>query len=289
MGSFLGSLIDCLANRSVTNKSFMGRSYCDSCKRIIKWYDLFPVISYLILKGRCRFCHKKLAKEYLLIEIFTSVMIGLLFFLQMPDWWNSYIFPQSFFQILDVLFNAFLISVFIIVLITDLKTGLIPDRITYPSAAAIFIYLLLTTGAKIYLYYSSLQVSLLGKYLLPPYGDFFLRHSLILAQPFTSGLIGTAILFIFFYSLIYFTKGKGMGGGDLKLGIIIGLGLGWEKAALSIFIAFLTGSLVGSILILTRKKSFGQTIPFGPFLSLGSIIAILWGEKIISYYLSLGR
>ena len=95
------------------------------------------------------------------------------------------------------------------------------------------------------------------------------------------------VIGLFFLSLIIFTKGRGMGGGDLKLGVLIGLAFGYPNALAAILLSFLTGSVVAVILIAMKKKHFGQTIPFGPFLSLGSILILLWGDKIASFYLSL--
>ncbi len=90
-------------------------------------------------------------------------------------------------------------------------------------------------------------------------------------------------------SLIIITKGKGMGGGDVKLGAFIGLMLGFPQSILAIVSAFITGALFSVILLITGKKHFGQSIPFGPFLVLGSLISLFWGNQIINWYLHLTR
>src|SRR5690242_4681153 len=79
IGLVLGSLVDCIASRAVHKESFWGRSYCERCRHKLSWYDLFPIFSYLFLQGRCRYCHKKIGLEYLLIEILMGLTIALLF------------------------------------------------------------------------------------------------------------------------------------------------------------------------------------------------------------------
>lgn len=86
-------------------------------------------------------------------------------------------------------------------------------------------------------------------------------------------------------ALIAVTKGKGMGGGDVKLGVLMGLGLGFPQSILAVILAFLSGAIVSLILISGGKKHFGQTIPFGPFLVLGSLITLFWGNRILDWYL----
>ncbi len=95
------------------------------------------------------------------------------------------------------------------------------------------------------------------------------------------------ISFLFLFLIYFLSKGKGMGFGDVKLAFLMGLALGFPKVVVAFYIAFLTGALVGVILILAKKAKFKQKIAFGPFLSLGTIIACLWGEKIIDFSLQL--
>jgi prepilin signal peptidase PulO-like enzyme (type II secretory pathway) len=273
LGLVLGSFIDCLAARSLTNRSFWGRSYCESCKKTLSWYDLFPVLSYFSTKGKCRYCKKKIGIEALTSEVITGILFALLFWL---------FIPENFYSL-----DGFIIVVLLIVLITDLKKGLIPNRITYPAVVIALIYLVLSTLGKIGLLYYSLNQSPLGKYLLPPHSDYFYRHALITAEPLTYGLLGALTLGAFFGFLIIVTRGRGMGGGDFKLAILMGLILGFTNSILAVLLAFIMGSVVGLFLIAVGKKKMGQTIPFGPFLSIAGIIALFWGTQILDWYLNL--
>lgn len=283
----LGSFAKALADRSLKGKSFWGRSYCLKCQKTLAWYDLLPVASYVLLGGRCRYCHKKIGIEYLLFELIMGFLI-------------AYLFIQSFsnfnsilnFQFLNFTFELILKIFFIVVLsslfLTDLKKMLIPDRIIIPS---LIIGLAGVTGLTLYkvgyLFYY-LSQSPVGRLLLPPHSPYFQRHALVAAQPLIYGAGMGLLIGGFFYALIVATKGKGMGGGDVKLGAFIGLMLGFPLSLLALILSFLTGAIFSVGLILSGKKHFGQTIPFGPFLVFGSLIALFWGNQIIDWYLHLG-
>lgn len=191
--------------------------------------------------------------------------------------------------LLDLGLKTLAIIILLICLITDLQTGLIPNRITYPAVAIALFYQVVATIAKISLLYYSLTQTVIGQYLLPPHSDYFYRHAIETALPLGENLLAGACLGLFFLLLIVVTRGKGMGGGDLKLSIFIGLVLGLLPSLAAMMIAFILGSIFGIVLILFRKKSLGQTIPFGPFLSVGAILVILWGPQIIDWYLRLGH
>lgn len=287
IGSILGSFLKAIADRSLSKKTFLGRSNCPKCHKLLQWYDLIPLISYIQLRGRCRYCKTKIALEYLLIEAFMGFTIGALF-------WQSFtIFPGLSDQykliifIFDILFKTFIITVLSAITLTDLKETLIPDRIIIPSSIIALIALVLVTLYKIWYLYYVLSINVIGKLLLPSHSDYFYRHAIITAEPLTGGIIMAIVLGLFFFTLILVTRGRGMGGGDFKLGIFMGLVLGFPNAILALLLSFLTGSIVGVILLMMRMRKLGQTIPFGPFLSLGSIIAVFWGDKILDWYLKL--
>lgn len=285
-GTVLGSFVDCIANRALTKKSFWGRSFCDTCKKPLAWYDLIPVLSFLWNKGKCRFCKSKIPAETIIVEILMGSLIALLFSQSAPLTQLS-LNPLAILQISDILFNAFTVSVLVTVFITDIKTGLIPDRITFPSIAISFAYLILSSIYKVFLQYQSLIQSPLGKFLLPPHSDYFYRHAFLAITPLWSGILAGLIVGGFFLALIILTKGRGMGGGDFKLGIFLGLVFGIEKSLLVLMLSFLGGSIVGIILILIGKRKFGQTIPFGPFLSLGALVTLFWGDQLLKWYINL--
>lgn len=174
-----------------------------------------------------------------------------------------------------------------VIFLTDLKKMFIPDRIILPSiVAGIFLNLVITILKVGYFYYL-LSQSTLGRLLLPPHNEYFQRHAVALAQPFFLSLLMGLLIGGFFLGLIAVTKGKGMGGGDMKLGVFIGVMLGFPYSLFALVLSFLTGAVFSVALIIVGKKHFGQTIPFGPFLVLGSLIMLFWGSEIVNWYLKL--
>lgn len=287
VGTILGSFVKVLADRSLTRKTFFGRSFCPICKTVLRWYDLIPIISYISLHGRCRYCQTRISLEYLMIEAITGVLIAIVFFQTVPINILELTWMQSSQILGGMIFKVFTISTLVAVFLTDIKKGLIPDRITLPASLIAFGFLVLFTLYKIGLLYLSLKDNDIGKFLLPPYSDYFTLHALSAADPLFKGFFAALGLVVFFGAIIFITGGRGMGGGDLKLGLFMGLTLGPPSALLAIILAFLGGSIVGVGLILSSLKRFGQTIPFGPFLSVGSIIALFWGDQIINWYINI--
>lgn len=277
LGSVLGSFILVLADRSLSNQSFWGRSYCVHCKHTLRWYDLLPILSYIFLKGHCRYCKKGIKIDYLAVEVIMGLLVGFLF------WSFDFAQDKLFIFLPDLIFRTFFITVLAVLFITDLKKMLIPDRIVLPSLGIGIIFIILITIIKvIYLYYFLNQTKI-GQLLLPPHSDYFQRHAMQAAQTLFWGILMAILIGGFFWGLIIITKGKGMGGGDVKLGAFIGLVLGFPLALLAIFLAFILGAIFSIFLILAGKKHLGQSIPFGPFLVLGSLIALFWGGQIINW------
>lgn len=286
-GAIVGSFLDCIANRSVTNTSFWGRSFCDHCHKTLSWYELVPIVSYIFQKGRCTKCHKKVSPESTLVEIITGLITAFIVFSSIPPAFITQDWINQLNSVVDVIFKLFATYVFLAVFITDFKTGLIPDRITYPSIVTAVVLLLLFGLIKSGLFYYGLKMSPLGSYLLPPHSDYFYRHVQYIFEPVLGSILSGVGIGLFFLLLILVTAGRGMGGGDMKLGVFIGLAVGFPQSVLVIMLAFFLGSIFGIILILSRLKKFGQTIPFGPFLSLASIIGLFWGQQLVDWYLNL--
>lgn len=244
LGLFIGSFLNVLVDRLPKGESVIkGRSHCDKCKRILKWYDLIPLISFIMLKGKCRYCSTSLSLYYPIVEFTTGAMfvLVLLFVGRM----------NHELRIMDLGYHFFLIASFIVIFFADIKYGIIPDKIIFPSILVSFIYL------------------------------FFIHNSLFVIH-FWSALGAS----LFFLLLFLVTKGKGMGFGDVKFAFLMGLILGFPNIIVSLYVAFLTGAIVGCILILWRKKRiFGTAIPFGPFLVIGTLMSIFSGDFLTQIFL----
>lgn len=288
LGTVLGSFVKVLADRSLVNKSFRGRSYCPECKHNLHWYDLFPIFSYIFLRGRCRYCRKKIGIEYLLVEVVMGILIGFLFWQSFAKIHLTLDNGQWIIFLLDLLFKTFFITVLVALFITDLKKMFIPDRISLPAIWISITFITVIIIIKIIYLYYYLSQNEIGRFLLPPHSDYFQRHALMAAQPLLGSVVMGIVIGGFFTLLIIITRGKGMGGGDVKLGALIGLALGFPASLVALMISFLSGALFSLLLIFTGKKHFGQSIPFGPFLVLGSLVALFWGQQITDWYLKLG-
>lgn len=292
LGAILGSLSKALADRSLTNKSFWGRSACPKCHHTLGILDLVPILSFIFLKGHCLYCKKAVDKSYLYVEVLMGSLVALLFWqyfhnfeISRFDIYGDFFLLTIF--IIELIFKVFFISVLTSVFQTDLKKMLIPDRIIIPSVVMAVLILFGETLYRIWHLYFVLSQNSIGKFLLSPNTDYFQRHVLILSEPLIGSLASGLVIALFFTMLIIVTKGRGMGMGDVKLGLFLGLCLGFPNGFLAIILAFLSGALISILAIITGKKGLKSQIPFGPFLSLGGLIALFWGNQIVSWYLRL--
>lgn len=252
VGSFLNVLIDRLPrDESVVR----GRSYCERCKKSLLWYDLIPLVSFVLLKGKCRYCHSPISFYYPTVELATGLMFVLTFFFidqgvfTLEDRGGMEpLLGGDFLDFITLSFYLFIVATLIVVFFADLKYGIIPDKIVYLAIIVVSIFLI--------------------------------RQ---LADPniLISNVLSAIGAFLFFFLLYLVTRGRGMGFGDVKLVFLLGLFLGFPKIILALYFAFLTGAFVGCILILWRKKRLSASIPFGPFLSAGAFIAMFLGDVFL--------
>lgn len=250
LGSFANALVWRVhAQESSKSKKLSilrGRSMCPSCKHELSAADLIPVFSWVILKGRCRYCRASIHWQYPLVEILTA---GLFVF--------SYLYwPYGFDGIGVVQFSLWLVFVtgFMALAIYDLRWMILPDRIIYPLIG-------LATG----------QVALLTIAASDPSKLF----QAALGCLFSSGI---------FYLVFQVSGGKWIGGGDVKLGLVIGLIIGGAvHSLLMLFIASLLGTLVAVPLALSKKHKT-RLVPFGPFLITATVIVYIFGSSLVLWY-----
>lgn len=250
-GAAIGSFLNVVILRTHIGKTLGGRSECPDCHHQLSTPDLIPILSYLLLSGKCRYCRHKLSIQYPLVELSTAILFTLAFLVSSQILTSTLNIPN----LLSLIFNLFIVSVLIVITVTDLRWGIIPDNIVLPASLVVFVYQIV-----------------LNFFLTPDYRLFIFN----LAAALGIGL--------FFLLLILVTKGKGMGGGDLKLSIFIGLALGWPLAILAIFLGFLTGAIGSVMLLILGKKGLKSSIPFGPFLALGALLVMLLGRQVLEIY-----
>ncbi len=256
-GLIAGSFLTAYTYRLPLGKSVKeGRSICDNCKKKIDWYDNIPLLSFLLLKGKCRKCGNKISVRYPLIELFSAAgFVGIYYLLaacggtsQLSS--NTICSWQTTLGILSLPFLLLVFSIVLMIFIIDLEKRIIPDELSLFGLVLVFLSLLLFNPSNLYIH---------------------------LLAGFSAG--------VFLLLIHILTSGKGMGLGDVKLALFLGSLLGWPWTAVWLFGAFLTGAIVGSILILIKKISFGKQIAFGPFLILSLAITLIWGEILLRTYL----
>jgi len=266
-GLAIGSFLSCVIYRLEKGKSFLkGRSYCPKCKHTLNWQDLIPVFSFLFSKGKCKYCHEKISWQYPILEISAGILfvlifnhsIGRLVLVLEQDAQNIGHFG---FLVLGVGFLFYITGSLIIIFVYDLKHYIIPDKVLLPAIGAVVIYQLIFN-------FSSFLKATEGQ---------------VIFNFLWAGLWACAFfLFIFLAS-----GGRWMGFGDVKLALFMGLFLGYPNILVALFLAFFLGAIIGVGLIIFRSKSLKSEIPFGPFLILGTFLALLWGQEIIRWYLHL--
>jgi len=226
----------------------LGRSYCDHCRKKLSWYDNIPLLSYLLLGGRCRYCKKKILIYYPWVEFLTGIQFVWTYFLIQSNFWFFSRF-EGFYSFLSLIILLVLGVCFLAIFVADLKYQIIPDTAVFTGIISGFTKILIDYRYTGMIDFSSFSAAILAS--------------------------------LFFVALALVTKGKGMGLGDVKLVFLMGLILGFPQILTALSFAFLTGALVGVILILLKKKGLKSKIAFGPFLICGLVFALLWGKNLV--------
>ena len=245
-------------------KNLNGRSHCPRCKSTLKWYELVPVVSFLIQRGRCKHCKNSISIQYPLVEIVS----GLIFFYVPLVLLGS----GNMFEIIHTAIWVLVFLTFIVLAVIDYRQYLIPNSLNIWLA-------LLGIGDVVAKNamgnFGTFEGSALGHYT----ALFGLRDSIWINHG-TAALIGGAFLGLVFL----ITRGRAMGLGDVKLAFALGLLMGYPDGIVALMLAFIVGALVSGGLLLIRKKKIKEYVPFGPFIVLGATIVFFFGEKLLYLY-----
>lgn len=253
LGLFVGSFLNVVVYRLHREESFVkGFSKCLFCGHRLYPKDLVPLVSFLFLKGKCRYCRHKIAKQYFLMELATAIGFTLIALLLWKTTDSQIILANiSNILIFKTLAWWLFFSYLLIIFVYDLKYYLILDQVTLPAIGIIFII------------------------------------NLFLGFSWQSLLLGALVGGGFFFLQFAVSKGKWIGGGDIRLGLLMGVMLAWPQVLTALFLAYLLGSLFAIGLLVGGKKHWGDKLPFGTFLSLATFIVLLYGDVLIKWYWSL--
>ena len=242
-----------------------GRSRCLHCGKELVWYELIPLISFLVQKGKCRGCGQKLSFQYPLVEFLS----GLIFvFVPLALTYNGH---WSLVIIWLLVFELFLL-----LSIIDFRHYIIPDSINL-FLAVLGIVLIIFKSMGQWSVVSG-QWSFLGHYSLL----FGLIENIWLNHFFAA-----VLAMIFFAAIIILSRGKGMGWGDFKLAAAFGIIFGWPDIIVVIFLAFVVGAIFTAPLLIKKQKTMKDIVPFGPFLVIGSSLVFFLGKQLIDGYFKL--
>jgi leader peptidase (prepilin peptidase) / N-methyltransferase len=242
LGLAIGSFLNVCIHRIPRGLSVVRPgSRCPECGYRLGWSDNIPVISYAMLRGRCRACRARISIRYPILELITLALF-------VAHW---YVFGLTPLIVPRLILTCLLVVLFAI----DLEHHLLPNVLTLPGLAAGFAFSLV----------------------LPP-------------GPVSSALgilIGGGVLWVLGEAYYRFAGVEGMGGGDVKMLAMIGAFLGWKLVLVTLVFSSIAGAVVGLIVLATRRGGLRYALPYGTFLALAGLIASLFGEQIVAWYVGL--
>jgi len=265
-GAVIGSFLNVVIHRLPREQSIVfPKSTCPSCRAPIRAYDNIPVLSFLILRGRCRKCGARISARYPAVEALVALLFAAV------TWHDGLSFALAF----DLAFTAAMVALIFI----DAEHMILPNAITYPG----ILFALITRLAVPYLagpsHFDDLPQL---QSLLPPQYPLWLV-SLIGAA--IGALAGGGSLWLMGFLWEKLRGVEAMGIGDVKMMFMVGAFLGWRLTILTILLAAFTGSLAGIAMMIRRgERNLQMMLPFGIFLGIGSIISLLIGTRIIDWY-----
>jgi leader peptidase (prepilin peptidase) / N-methyltransferase len=250
-GAIIGSFLNvCIARIPNDESVIHPPSRCPKCKTRIRFYDNIPLISYVLLLGRCRDCGERISPRYFAVELLMAALAVALY----------YQFGLGLAFIASFVFVAALIVISFI----DLDVRIVPDVISLPGIVI------------------GLLFSVIGRFVLnDPYE--------LVPSPWSSILgilIGGGVLLTLAWAYEAFTGVEGMGGGDIKLLAMIGAFLGWPSVPVTLFFSSLGGSVIGLTAMVIKGVGRKYALPFAPFLCLGALLYLFFGRELVDIYLS---
>jgi len=251
LGLAVGSFLNLCIDRLPQGRSIVKPgSHCDSCNRSLKAIDLVPVFSYIWLRGRCRYCGARLPLRLPIVEFAAAAIFALLA-------WHYGLSSELAFAVIYA-------AIFIVIFAIDLEQELILNIVVFPAMLLAFAFAFFWGGFEEF---------------WPKVGPGFVL----------SALLGGAVGFVLMLLPYLLTRGRGMGYGDVKLAAFIGLMSGFPLVVVALLVGIIIGGIVAVFLLASRLVKSGKAaIPYGPFLAVGAMVALVWGDRIFHDWWSIG-
>ncbi len=277
-GAAIGSFLNVIALRYDPDRFLFarpvigGRSHCPHCGRTLRWFELVPFISFIVLRGRCGTCRARLSPQYFLAELLSGLIFAFV-----PHFSSAASFELSALSSQLLLSSLWILAFETLLLMSliDIRLHLIPDEVHGILIVLAALRLFLERG--VFLFGSTSFVS--------RYAAIFGFDQGMLGNHIVGALVGA----LFFLGLILVTRGRGMGMGDAKLALALGFLFGWPDIIFIIMFAFVIGAICGLWVIMFSHGRLKSALPFGPFLALGAFALFLWGNQILGWYFGLFR
>ncbi len=253
LGTLIGSFLNVVILRLPEERKLTGRSACMHCGHVLKPWELVPLFSYILLRGKCSSCKKRISPRYFTIEALT----GLLFVLGF-----TVLFANNYIAYILYIKYLILACTLVVVFVIDFEHYLIFDSVIFPILAAMLV--------------CSLCLDILS-------------HSLAinLSSYFVTSILGALAGSLPFFLIWYFSDGKWMGFGDVKLMLLLGGSLGLSLVPVVLLLAIMSGGIVSVYLLSFTKLTLKSKVPFGTFLAASCLVTFLWGHQLIDWYLAL--
>ena len=246
LGACLGSFANVCIYRLPKNKQIVsGRSFCPKCKKKINWYDNLPLISFVLLNGKCRNCKRIISSRYFIVELITGISFLLIY--------------SNFENLNTIIFLSILSLILIIIFFIDLENFIIPDSLNF----------------------TIMGLALLKNFL--PNFNTSLIHEI--NQSIIGGMVGYSSIWLIIFLYKTFKKIDGMGLGDAKLMAGIGLLFGWQSIPFVLFVSAILGLIFVLPSLLNKQKNMRSEIPFGPFIIVACLIYFAQGDLLYSLIL----
>ncbi len=268
LGTIIGSFLNVVIHRLPLEESVVfPSSRCPECSAVIRPYDNIPVVSYLVLRGRCRNCRTPISARYPLVEILTALL------------WGAFFMRDGLSLLLP--FDLIFVSMLLALVFIDAEHMLLPNAITYTGIVFAIVARvtipLLSTPYSFDDFNSLMSTGLAG---MPVW-------AVSLAGALLGALAGGGSLWLMGFIWERVRGVEAMGLGDVKMMFMVGAYLGWRLTVLTIFLSVVAGSLTGlAIMLKRRERNLQMLLPFGIFLGIGAIFALLLGQRIVEWYAS---